>query len=288
MNNITMYIPRSLDELAASLSKASEHSRIIAGGTDLTIAMHEGAGCPDLLIDVSRTAEMRHITSGGGKITIGAAVTFTEAENDPTIKRYFPSISAAASGVGSKQIRNRGTIGGNLANASPAGDMLPPMTALDAAVVTINSQNEIKRRTVSDITAPASPNKLNFDEAIIQIELPAPPAGNINLFAKGGSRRAVSIARLSAAISAGFHEGRLTNPTVILGALGTAPITAARAAAVLDGARLTEAIAGRFAEAMAEEVDLAIPGRYSQPYKREAIKGLALDLLSPLADRRGD
>lgn len=281
MNNIKMCRPRTLDELIVSLTHAGERSRIIAGGTDLTIAMHEGAVCPDILIDVSLTEEMRHITESNEKIIIGAAVTFTEAENNPLIKKYFPSISMAASGVGSKQIRNRGTIGGNLANASPAGDMLPPLMALNAAVVTINSRNEIKRRSVSDIVAPTSANKLNFDEAIIRIEIPLPPEGNVNLFAKVGSRRAVSIARLSAAINAEFHDGQLTDTTVILGALGRAPIAAARAASVLDGALLTEEIVGRFAESMAEEVDLAIPGRYSQPYKREAIKGLAHDLLAP-------
>ena len=169
MNDITMYSPRNLDELVAT-----GLSKIIAGGTDLTIAMHEGEVCPDILIDVSRTEEMRRISESGGKIVIGAAVTFTEAENDPTIKKYFPSIARAASGVGSKQIRNRGTIGGNLANASPAGDMLPPLTALGARVVTVNSKNEIKRRTVNDIVAPGSPQKLKFDEAVVSIELPAP------------------------------------------------------------------------------------------------------------------
>lgn len=161
MNDITMYSPRNLDELVPALAAATGLSKIIAGGTDLTIAMHEGEVCPDILIDVSRTEEMRRISESGGKIVIGAAVTFTEAENDPTIKKYFPSIARAASGVGSKQIRNRGTIGGNLANASPAGDMLPPLTALDARVVTVNSKNEIKRRTVNDIVAPGSPQNLN-------------------------------------------------------------------------------------------------------------------------------
>ena len=209
-------------------------------------------------------------------------MTFTEAENDPTIKKYFPSIARAASGVGSKQIRNRGTIGGNLANASPAGDMLPPLTALDARVVTVNSKNEIKRRTVNDIVAPGSPQKLKFDEAVVSIELPAPRGESVNTFAKLGSRRAVSIARLSVALNAGFSGGLLTAPIVILGALGRAPVDAKRAAAAIEGVPLTDETAERFAEAMAEEVDLAIPGRYSQPYKREAIKGLALDLLSQL------
>ena len=282
MNDITMYSPRNLDELVPALAAETGLSKIIAGGTDLTIAMHEGEVCPDILIDVSRTEEMRRISESGGKIVIGAAVTFTEAENDPTIKKYFPSIARAASGVGSKQIRNRGTIGGNLANASPAGDMLPPLTALDARVVTVNSKNEIKRRTVNDIVAPGSPQKLKFDEAVVSIELPAPRGESVNIFAKLGSRRAVSIARLSVALNAGFSGGLLTAPIVILGALGRAPVDAKRAAAAIEDVPLTDETAERFAEAMAEEVDLAIPGRYSQPYKREAIKGLALDLLSQL------
>lgn len=284
MNNIKMYSPRSLEELATALSEATERSRIIAGGTDLTIAIQEGEVCPDILIDVSRTAAMRDIAeyAGENKITIGGAVTFTEMENDPLIKKYYASLQSAASGVGSKQIRNRGTIGGNLANASPAGDMMPPLTALDARVVTINAKGEKTRRTVKEIVSPESPAKLKFDEAIIRIEIPKPREGNVNLFAKLGSRRTVSIARLSAALSAEFHNGVIKAPIVILGALGKAPVDARISASAIDGVQLTTETKICFAEAMTKEVDLAIPGRYSQPYKREAVKGLAIDLLSQL------
>ncbi|MFR5880405.1 MAG: FAD binding domain-containing protein [Cloacibacillus evryensis] len=183
--------------------------------------------------------------------------------------------------MGSKQIRNRGTIGGNLANASPAGDMLPPLTALDARVVTVNSKNEIKRRTVNDIVAPGSPQKLKFDEAVVSIELPAPRGESVNTFAKLGSRRAVSIARLSVALNAGFSGGLLTAPIVILGALGRAPVDAKRAAAAIRASRLRTKLRSASPKRWRKR-DLAIPGRYSQPYKREAIKGLALDLLSQL------
>ena len=159
---------------------------------------------------------------------------------------------------------------------------MPPLTALDARVVTINAKGEETRRTVKEIVSPESPAKLKFDEAIIRIEITKPREGNVNLFTKLGSRRAVSIARLSAALSAEFHNGVITAPVVILGALGKAPVEARISASAIDGLPLTEETKIRFAEAMTKEVDLAIPGRYSQPYKREAVKGLALDLLSPL------
>jgi xanthine dehydrogenase FAD-binding subunit len=286
VSDVVMYSPDTIDELTAALSKMTEKSKIIAGGTDLTIAMHEGRISPDVIIDVSRAAELCKIEeyAAENKISIGAAVTFSEIEKDPTINKYFPAISMAAAGVGSKQIRNRGTIGGNLANGSPAGDMLPPLTALGAEVVTINSEGKIQRKTVGDIIDRNGSNRLACDEAIIRFEISKPRAGSVNLFVKIGSRKAVSVARLSTAIYTGYKDGVFDGPIIILGALGRMPVRAERAAAVLNGRQITDELSSAFAEAMAAEVDAAIPGRYSQPYKREAIKGLAHDLLSLLKD----
>ncbi|MDD4160567.1 MAG: FAD binding domain-containing protein [Synergistaceae bacterium] len=279
--NTKMLFPKDFKELAIALSQTTRESRVLAGGTDLIIAVHEGRIDPDLLIDVSDTGEMLEMMLEDNMFKIGASVCFSSIVNDPVVSKYFPALVQAAAGVGSKQIRNRGTIGGNIANASPAGDMLPPLIALGAKANIIDKKENIRTCLVEEMLLTEKKIKLAHDEAIVSVELPLPKQDRQNCFAKLGSRKAVSVARLNIAMDVRyscddkvFHE-----PVIVMGALGKIPIYARHAEETIDGRRLTPCTVCSFADALSRDVCDAIPNRYSLPYKKEAVKGLANDIL---------
>ena len=120
-------LPRSLKEALDFLGDHGSQTSIIAGGTDLMIAARNGDVASRYVVDVSRLEEMRTIAVTEGTLSIGAAVTYTEIVNSPQIAQWAPILAQAAGYVGSVQIRNVGTLGGNVANASPAADSVPPL-----------------------------------------------------------------------------------------------------------------------------------------------------------------
>lgn len=280
--DIKMLTPTTIQELIDSLKSATPKSKIIAGGTDLVIAIRAGKISPDLLIDVSNIKEMTGIKKSENNIIIGASSCFTDLANNILIRQYFPAIAKAASGVGSQQVRNRGTIGGNLVNASPAGDMLPALLALDAKAGTVNSSGHTDYKTVLEIINTHEFTRA-FNVAVTLISLPVPEKNRHNCFAKLGSRRAVSIARLNAALNViCSKDGILSDVVIVLGALGKVPTFAKIAASALEGRKFSMELLEPLTGALAQEVELAIPGRYSLQYKKFAMKGIAADLLSEL------
>ena len=118
-------LPKTWEEIPGYLGQMTEKSRVVGGGTDLIIKMRLGALDPDALCYLGYVKELKEIREDGENLVIGAYATMTEIETDPRVRERFPALMDAASDVGSLQIRNNGTIGGNIGNASPAGDLLP-------------------------------------------------------------------------------------------------------------------------------------------------------------------
>src|SRR5919109_1377884 len=126
--------PRSLDDALAILASATHHP--IAGGTDVMVQITgELAPAPDRMIDLWRLDELRGISLESGSIVLGARTTYTEIRRSALCREHLPALVEAAATIGAAQIQNRGTIGGNIANASPAGDTLPVLLATDAEIV---------------------------------------------------------------------------------------------------------------------------------------------------------
>lgn len=265
----------------------SEKSKIVAGGTDIIIALREGKLRPDYLLNVLDVKEMRHISKGDGMVEIGAAVPFSEIASAAVVCGHFSALADAAAHVGSKQIRNRGTIGGNIGSASPAGDMLPVMLLYGASLRVAHASGEIKEYPFTSMIEKGRLIPPASGQVIISVLLPIPHADRVSAFVKLGSRTEVTIARLSAAISANFGtDGRITAPVVTLGALARVPIFAGQAMAAIEGKFPDEAALADFSVALVQDVDMAIPGRYSLPYKRHAVRGIAADVFEKMISCR--
>jgi len=277
--------PADMDELAAALKAATPQTRLLAGGTDLMRAVRRPGSEPDVIIDLTGLGGLSYVRLDGDTLRVGATTTFTELQSDPLVHEHALCLGLAAAQVGSVQIRNVGTIGGNIANASPCADSATALTALGAGVTTLDGAGTIRTRPLGEVLLGPSETSLAHDEAITEFSFPALGAEHRSAFAKIGSRTAVSVARLSAALVVRFDAaaGSLTDVCVALGAVGGTAFRATRLEQQLQARPADQDTARLFAEGCVAAVQDSIPGRYSLPYKRHAAIGLAYDAWNMLA-----
>ncbi|MBP1704908.1 MAG: Xanthine dehydrogenase FAD-binding subunit [Chloroflexi bacterium] len=166
--------PATLAEAVALLAEHGAAARVLAGGTDLIIRLRDGTLVPDVVIDLKRIASLRPgVREEAGLVVIGATTVMTDVAADPLVRRHFPALADAAAVVGSVQIRNRATLGGNICNASPAADTAPPLLVYDATVVA-EGPGGTRRIAVDDFFVRSGVTTLAGDEIVTAIELPLP------------------------------------------------------------------------------------------------------------------
>ena len=196
--------PRSLDE---ALRLKSEHPEAvpIQGGTDLMVALNFDRARPELLLNLNEVAELRGWSREDGTLRLGAGLTYTEAMSDH-LAAELPALAEASRTVGSPQIRNRGTIGGNLGTASPAGDALPPLL-VEGAEVELASVRGRRRLALEEFLVGVKRNALADDELIVAARVR--PSGQPQTFMKVGPRNAMVIAVCSLAVVTDRERGEL-------------------------------------------------------------------------------
>src|SRR6188472_3142069 len=190
--------PRALAEAYAVL--ADGPARPIAGGTDLMVALTGELGePPDRILDLWGLEELRGIALDGDTISLGALTTYTEIRRSALCREHLPVLVEAAATIGAAQIQNRGTLGGNVANASPAGDTLPVLLAADASFVLGGPRGE-RVVAAKDFWVAYRRTALAPDELILRIRIPA-PGGREARFRKVGTRRAQAISKVVMAVA---------------------------------------------------------------------------------------
>lgn len=277
MNNLQIRTPKNLEELKEYLKASDESTYIIAGGTDFVIKMRKKCLYQGTIIDLTGIKELKYIKKEHGFIKIGANSTFTEIEENPLVKVYAKCVKEAAERVGSKQIRNTATMAGNIANSSPAADSIPALMALEAKIKTIKSSGEIEIKEIDEVVEGLNKNKLQKDEVIIEILIPIRDESYKSTFCKVGSRSTVTISKLSTAVLVKYTDV-IEEVRIFIGALGPKAFESKIAEETLIGKKPSKELLEKFEKILEKQVDLAIPGRYSQPYKRECIKGLGYDI----------
>jgi CO/xanthine dehydrogenase FAD-binding subunit len=224
--------PADLKEFRRILASADEKTRLISGGTDLTIHIRSHPEEDLHLVDISHLEEMRFIRVDGDTLEIGASVTFTELEHSDLILEHAKCLALASSRVGSPQIRNRGTLGGNVANASAAADGVPALCALEAAAIVENSDGQCEALPVEKVVLGMNRTLLKPDSYIRSFRIPL-KGRSYSDFSKVGSRRAVTISKLSLALAGRLEAGSIISPRIFVGAVSPTPVRAAGAEAIL-------------------------------------------------------
>jgi carbon-monoxide dehydrogenase medium subunit len=275
MTTLAVARPRDLDAIHALMAQDAP-LHFLAGGTDMLIA---GRDRPQtgIVVDLGQVGALRGVSVAGGQIRIGAATTVATLADDPALNAAFPALAQAAAQCGSVQIRNRATIGGNIAQAAAAADLLPPLWAAGAR---LEIRDRSGRRNIALQDHVATPGAL-IAAVLVPLPDPTPQSG----FAKLGTRRDLIIAKLNLAMLMQADGDRITDLRIVAGALGPRPIRLQRAEASLRGNSISTATLQGFARALTGEVDAAIPDRPSRAWKRRAIVGLGFDVIAAITGR---
>jgi xanthine dehydrogenase small subunit len=258
--------PASLTD-AYELMASGEGWQPIAGGTDLMVQITGELGPPPArVIDIWRLDELRGIDLDDGGLTLGALTTYTEIRRSSLCQDHLPALVQAAATIGAAQIQNRGTIGGNAVNASPAGDTLPILLATDAELILGSSRGE--RSVRADDFWPAYRRTARApDELLLRIRIPL-PAGRQVRFRKIGTRRAQAISKVVMALAWRQDGGVWRDVRLALGSVAATPIRATRTESVLEGAAARQQTADHAAETLAAEIHPIDDVRSTADYRR--------------------
>jgi xanthine dehydrogenase small subunit len=225
----------SLEDVTEMLWADGPAALLIAGGTDILVHPEPFAE-KQILIDISQVEELRKIElEQPGLIKIGAAVTHQEIADHPLIRRRARLLGLACAAVGSIQIRNLGTIGGNLGNASPAGDSIPALACLKAEVV-LTGRDRQRLVPIMEFFKGPGETVAGFDEIIEAVKIPVRQGRTVAFFKKAGQRKGMCCSKASVALVARRHsDERLSNVCVAMGAVGPKVIDVPEAARALEG-----------------------------------------------------
>lgn len=263
----------SVKEVIELLSEHKDEAKLIAGGTDLVVAIKEGKTDPKVMIDVSKIEELRQIKSNNNEIEIGSAVTYTEVIESELFNRNLHGLIKACRMVGSPQIRNKGTLGGNIANLAPAADSIPPLIALDARLE-IGSLRGYREVSIADFFSSNKEYGLKSDELIISIKFPKPKENQFLSFSKLGLRKALAISRVTVSTLVEVENKKIKNIVVASGSIGKYPMREPEVEEALIGKTYDDDILDLAVNSLQNSMDERLKGRSTLPYKRQAIVSL--------------
>jgi CO/xanthine dehydrogenase FAD-binding subunit len=286
MNSIERYLaPTGLVQALAALADPGG-TTILAGGTDLMPQSHAGrVPAAGTLLNIRRIESLDLVTVDGGTLVLGSGVTITRLQQDPLVREHAPLLADAADRFASPQIRNLGTLGGNICNASPAGDTLPPLLALDAELelASLTGQGKVSTRRVpldGFFTGPGRTQRKPH-ELLTAVRVPIASDSRLMRFHKAGTRPALDISTIAIALAARRDGGgRLTEVRLALGAVAPTPLRARRAEALLEGRVLDAPLAEAAAQAAADEARPIDDVRASAWYRKELVHNVTRRMLT--------
>ncbi len=278
--------PTSLEQAVVQLQELGEVT-ILAGGTDLMPQAHAGrVKFKRTLMNIRRIPELRGIAREGDAIRIGALVTITELMEHPLVREHLPLLAAAGDHFASDQIRNAGTVGGNICNASPAGDTLVPLMVLDASVELVSKPDDVLfRRSMPLPEFFVGPGKTRLAPAELlgAVLIPIPPKGFVARFHKFGTRPALDISAISIGIGGVLADGVFSNVRVAFGAVAPTPVHGCATEEALEGRKLDAATIAAAARAAQEEVHPISDVRASAWYRKEMIHNMTKRILEDVS-----
>jgi carbon-monoxide dehydrogenase medium subunit len=266
------YQPATLQEASRLLKENGPGGRFLAGGTDLVIAMKEKGLLPRYIVDLKHLPGLSGIRENSdGSITLGALTTLHEIETSALIKKKYPFLAQSAAEVGSIQIRNRATIGGNMANASPSADTSPALMALGANANIASASGE-RKMAIEDFFKGPGQNAMSPDEILTEITIPKTSANLVGEYIKFSPREMMDLAYVGVAVVYNLaKDKKCTGVRIVLGAVAPTPIRAKRAETALEGQALSEALAEKAGQIAAEEAKPISDVRSSADYRRAMV-----------------
>ncbi|MGI9521891.1 MAG: FAD binding domain-containing protein [Hyphomicrobiaceae bacterium] len=292
MKDLVYQRPLTLEHACAALGSPS--ARLLAGGTDLIVQLREGRRTASQLIDTKYIPCLQSVTTlPSGGISIGAAVCVSKLTCDKRVRSLYPALARAVAMIGSKQIQNRATLGGNICNAAPSADAVPPLVCYGAVCHVVGPSGV---RTVPLIEIFAGPGRTSLanSEILRSIEMPLPSRNLAACYMRFTPRREMDIAVAGVGSMIVCEEdGRISDARIVLASVGPKPIRARSAEFELVGQTAQATTFARAGKAAAEEAKPITDTRGSASFRRKLIEVLARRTLaschgSYLAERVGE
>ncbi len=265
--------PTSLEDAVRLLGDPGLSAVAVAGCTDLLVVDHATGRTHAAVVDLLRLPELRSIRLEGAGLSLGATCTFTDLRRDPLIARHVPVIAEMAATIGGWQIQNRATLGGNLANASPAGDSLPLLLALDAEIELLGTGGA-RKLPYDTFHLGYRKTALRPGEIITRVHVPIPAEGTRIFFRKVGTRAAQAISKVVVAFAARHEGDRCVQVRLAAGSVGPVPLRMRGAERVAEGVALSPALADAIAEAARADVSPIDDGRSTAKYRSHVLGNL--------------
>lgn len=277
-----VHSPRTLGD-AYSIIARRPGIRVIAGGTDLMVLMNAHMLDAPAFLDIWRVDELRGIVDEGESIKIGALTSYTQLIKSNLIQRCIPSLVAASRTIGAIQIQNRGTIGGNIVNASPAGDSLPVLAAYDAEVE-IGSAGGTRRVAFNHFYTGYRRSVLEPDELVLAVRIPRLREDERDFFWKVGTRRAQAISKTVMAAKGQIDDGRIKSISIGVGSVAPTVVRAPQTEHLLTGQTLKPALIKQAREMIAQEIKPITDLRSTEHYRRTVTGNVLTKFLRQLAN----
>jgi carbon-monoxide dehydrogenase medium subunit len=281
-----LVLPRSIDETLRVLSERGPEAKLLAGGTDLLPQMKNGLLKPACVVDLSGVERVRALQADARGLRVGAAVSARALERDATTQATCTSLAESGALVGSVQVRNLATLGGNLCNAAPSADMAPPLLALEAEAVIAGPKGE-RRVPIADFFTGVRRTVLAADEILIELVVPAPGPRSGGQYLRHTPRRELDIAVVGVASQLTLSNGVCSKARIALAAVAPVPLRARAAEQALEGKPVT-------AEAIEQAAELAVGAakpisdqRGSADYRRHLVHVLTRRTLRAALERAG-
>lgn len=276
MQAFDYFVPDTLGQAIALLSEKKGEARPLAGGTDLLPLIKQKSIQPKALVDLKKIKSLRDITYDPNTgLKLGALATHNEVIAHREIAQHYPVLIQAAKTIGSVQVRNRATVGGNLCHAVPSADMASPLLTLGATAI-VQGPDGTRRLPLEDFFVGPKQNALGPAEILIGVEVPPPASQSGAAFLKHGVRKAmeISIVCVSACVALDGNGGACSAARIALGAVAPTPLRAKKAEALLTGKVLDKALADQAGQAAAQEAQPITDMRGSAEYRRAIVQVL--------------
>jgi CO/xanthine dehydrogenase FAD-binding subunit len=266
---------------ALDLLASGEGWRPIAGGTDLMVLFNAGKLPYSRLFSIRAIAALRTIETLSAEMVLGAAVTYTQIRQDRLLHTEFPLLAAAASWTGGIANQNRGTLGGNIVNASPAADSAPALLVYDAEIVLLSRRGE-RRLPYRDFHTGYKQMQILPDELLYQIRLPRHSARDAQYSRKVGTRRAQAISKVSLAAAARLHHGTIEDIRIAAGSVAPVPLRCYQTENLLAGRRITPDLVAQAQHAIRAEIAPLSDIRSTEAYRSAVTANLLAEYLGSL------
>jgi CO/xanthine dehydrogenase FAD-binding subunit len=282
-----LVLPGSVDECVRALAERGPDAKVVAGGTDLLPQLKNGMLRTGCVVDLSGVSQLRQLARGNGSgLRIGAAVTARTLERDREVNATYPAIAESGALVGSVQIRNLATLGGNLCNAAPSADMAPPLLALDAEAV-IAGPTGTRRVPFASFFLGVRRTVLAPGELLVEIAVPHPGPHSGGNYRRHTPRRELDIAVVGVASQLTLAKGVCTKARIALAAVAPTPVRATGAERLLEGHPVTPDLIERAARAVVEAARPISDQRGSADFRRHLVQVLTRRTLTTALARAG-